>query len=242
MPAYVIRIFNKMLSIIIPTLNEKKNINQIANNLSKIKIVSEVIFVDDNSIDGTFQQIKKLKKKNFFKGFNRNKEERDLSKSVLYGVSKSSQNVILVMDCDLQHDTQYIELMWKKFLKNKCDILVASRFKKKNVLGNLGFLRSLTSNLAIFIINLIFGKKTSDPLSGFFICKKRIITKNKKFFFARGYKILFDILYNIRDEVKVVDYSIVFKKRIFEKSKFKLKIIILFLKHIFYTKFNFKIN
>ena len=162
-----------MITVVIPTLNEKKNINKIANSLSKIKIISEVIFVDDNSVDGTFQQIKKLKNKNFFRGFNRNKKDRDLSKSVLYGVSKSSKNFILVMDCDLQHDTQYIEFMWKKFLKNKCDVLVASRFRKKAVLGNLGFLRSVTSNLAILIINLVFGKKTSDPLSGFFICKKK---------------------------------------------------------------------
>ena len=226
-----------MISVVIPTLNEKKNINKIANNLSKIKIISEVIFVDDNSIDGTFQQIRKLKNKNFFKAFNRKKKERDLSKSVLYGASKSSQNFILVMDCDLQHDTKYIDLMYKKFLKNKCDILVASRFKKKNILGNLGFLRSIFSNFSIFVINFIFGKKTSDPLSGFFICKKEIINKNKKYFFAKGYKILFDILYNINENIKVNDYSIVFKKRNFEKSKFKIKIVMLFFQQMLHTKF-----
>ena len=48
-----------MISVIIPTLNEKKNILKIANKLNKIKIVSQVIFVDDNSIDGTFAEIKK---------------------------------------------------------------------------------------------------------------------------------------------------------------------------------------
>ena len=64
-----------MISVVIPTLNEKKNINKIANNLSKIKIISEVIFVDDNSIDGTFQQIRKLKNKIFFKAFNRKKKK-----------------------------------------------------------------------------------------------------------------------------------------------------------------------
>jgi len=51
------------ISVIIPTLNEKKNIKRIAKRLDKIKFIKEVIFVDDNSVDGTFLEIKKIKKK-----------------------------------------------------------------------------------------------------------------------------------------------------------------------------------
>ena len=72
------------------------------------------------------------------------------------------------MDCDLQHDANYIKKMWKIFKLKKLDLVIASRFEKKSYYGNLGFLRSLISRLAINIINIIFGKKTSDPLSGFF--------------------------------------------------------------------------
>ena len=56
------------ISVIIPTLNEKKNIFKISERLNKVKIISEVIFVDDNSTDGTFKEIKKIKLKKF-KGF-----------------------------------------------------------------------------------------------------------------------------------------------------------------------------
>ena len=48
-----------MISVIIPTLNEKKNISLIIKKLKRIKYIGEIIFVDDNSIDGTFQEIKK---------------------------------------------------------------------------------------------------------------------------------------------------------------------------------------
>ncbi len=119
-----------MISVVIPTFNEKKNIKLISQRLLKIKIVSEIIFVDDNSTDKTFLEIKNLKYKKV-KGFLRNTKTRDLSQSVIFGVKKAKKNVVLVMDCDLQHDVNYISKMWNKFNKMNCDLVIASRFKKK---------------------------------------------------------------------------------------------------------------
>ena len=90
-----------MISVIIPTLNEKKNVTILAKKLSRIKFISEIIYVDDNSKDGTFDQIKKLSQKKKIRGYQR-KKNRDLSKSVIYGVLKSKKNNVLIMDCDLQ--------------------------------------------------------------------------------------------------------------------------------------------
>ena len=52
-----------MISVIIPTYNEKKNISKILKKLLSIKKISEIIFVDDRSTDGTFLEIKKFLKK-----------------------------------------------------------------------------------------------------------------------------------------------------------------------------------
>ena len=224
-----------MISVIIPTLNEKKNILKIANKLNKIKIVSQVIFVDDNSIDGTFAEIKKIKFTKFC-GYLRKSKQRDLSQSVVYGVDKANNKNILVMDCDLQHDVKYIGMMWKLFIKSNYDVIVASRFKRKKFIGNISFLRSLISKFAIFLINSIFGTKSSDPLSGFFLCKKNLINAHKKNFFLRGYKILFDVIYNSKRNINVKDVEISFKKRNFEKSKFNIRVIWLFLRQMLYTK------
>mgnify|MGYP006872194872 CR=1 FL=1 len=57
------------------------------------------------------------------------------------------------MDCDLQHDTDYIFKMWSKFRKKKVDIVVAIRFAKTSFYGNLGFLRSIISKFGSFFIN-----------------------------------------------------------------------------------------
>ena len=141
------------------------------------------------------------------------------------------------MDCDLQHDVRYINSMWKKYKKKKVDLVVASRFVKKSYSGNLGFIRSLLSNFAVTVIINIFGKKTTDPLSGFFLCDKKIITDHANQFFLKGYKILFDILYNGKKNLKVSDLEIVFKKRYSDQSKFSLRIILIFIKQMIYTKF-----
>ncbi len=52
-----------MISVVIPTLNEKKNISLIIKKLIKLKFIYEIIFVDDNSSDGTFKEIEKFSKK-----------------------------------------------------------------------------------------------------------------------------------------------------------------------------------
>ena len=85
-----------MLSIIVPTLNEKKNIKILSRKLCKIHIISEIIFVDDNSIDGTYEEIKKIKNKKV-RGYLRNSKNKDLSKSVLMGIKKTKNQNILVM-------------------------------------------------------------------------------------------------------------------------------------------------
>ena len=94
------------LSLIIPVLNEEKNIylltKKIILNIKKIKY--EIIFVDDNSTDNTKKKLRELKKKyRFFKPIFRNKK-RDLTQSCFDGIKKSKYNNILIMDGDLQHN------------------------------------------------------------------------------------------------------------------------------------------
>ena len=225
-----------MISVVIPTFNEKENIKKILVMLQEIKIISEIIFVDDQSNDGTFAEIKKSQKSNI-KGYLRRAKKKDLSKSVLYGVKKSKNKNILVMDCDLQHDPKYIIKMWNNYCNNSYDIVIANRFQNKKIIGNLGYFRSLISLSMIHLINLIFGKKSLDPLSGFFLCKKNIILGYEKNFFSTGYKILFDIIYNGKNNLRIGHQNIKFNRRKYAESKFNLTIIRLFIKQMIYTIF-----
>ena len=217
----------KSFSIIIPTYNEKKNIRVLVNKISKFlnKQNHEIIVVDDNSLDGSlneFYNIKKVNKK--FSFYIRKEKEKDLSKSILYGIKKSKYNNLIIMDGDLQHNPKYLPLLTKIFLKKKYDILVAVRnFKKRSGLSSIRFLLSL---LLITLVNLFLDKKTSDPMSGFFVIKKYLFSENKKKLYSKGFKILFDVMYSSDKQLRIADYPIKFDFRKNNKSKMSLKVLI----------------
>ena len=71
---------------------------------------------------------------------------------------------------------------------------------------------------------MFFGKKTSDPMSGFFLIKKGIINKCKTRLYGKGFKILFDIISSCKIK-KVFDYPIKFKIRINNKSKMNYRVL-----------------
>ena len=227
------------ISIVIPILNEKKNLENLCSLIIKnLKFNKfEIIFVDDNSNDGSDEILKRLSKRNKkIKYIIRKSEKRDLSKSCIEGFKKSSYQNILVMDGDLQHDPKDIKKIAKTFFKKKADIAVGSRdlFNKKN--EGLDFLRLTTSKFLIIIVSLFLGKKTNDPMSGFFLFKKKIFTKSIKKMSKIGYKILLDLIYSVNYKIKVVDVVIDFKTRQLGKSKMNLKILI-FLIYVITVKF-----
>ncbi len=227
------------LSIVIPTYNEKKNLIKLSQSIKKyLKLKKyEVIFVDDNSNDGSLEILKEIKKNNKkFKYILRKQPIKDLSKSCFMGFKKSSYKNILVMDGDLQHDPKDINKLIKAYQRNKADIVVGSRNLFNNKNKGLGFVRLNTSKLLILVVSLMLGKKTNDPMSGFFLFKKKIFIKSAKKMNKIGYKILLDLIYSVNYKIKVVDVVINFKTRQLGNSKMNFKILI-FLIYVIILKF-----
>jgi|TARA_B110000037_G_C17005198_1_gene458961 dolichol-phosphate mannosyltransferase len=219
------------LSIVIPILNEGNNIQvlskKIIHNLKKINY--EIIFVDDNSNDKSQKILNDLKKN--YKFFNPvfRKKKRDLTQSCFDGIKRSKFNNILIMDGDMQHDPKYIIPMLQVFKKDDYDIVIGARPLVKGPNQGLSETRRFASNLLIILFS-VFNISTSDPMSGFFILKKNIYTKNKNFFFGKGFKILADILINSKQKLTIKDFNIQFKRRYNDKSKMNLKILIILIK------------
>ena len=221
-------------SIVIPVYNESKNlpllISQIYNVLQNHTF--ELIIIDDNSSDGTFEVLNKIKKKNF--RFFIRKKKRDLSRSCVLGFNKSKYKNILVMDGDLQHQPKDIKKLLKIFQLKKAHIVIGSRelFTRKK--HNLSFMRLSASRILIFIVNILLGNKTSDPMSGFFIFKKDIFIRNKHKLFNKGYKILMDLIYLDEKYQKIHDVKIDFANRNKGESKMNMKILLSLIYMIFY--------
>ena len=227
-------------TIVIPVYNEANNLKilipKIYQELKNKKF--EIIVVDDNSTDMTSKILEKFKKKNFHHIIRKN--NRDLSKSCILGFKKSKYNNIIVMDGDLQHKPSDIKKFLHIFRKISPDIIVGTRDLFKNKKHNLNIFRLFASRILILIVRLLLGNKTSDPMSGFFMFKKKIFIKSQKELVKKGYKILLDLLYIKNQKIKVIDVKINFNTRMKGKSKMSAKVLIYLISMIL-TKFVIKI-
>ena len=218
----------KSLSIIIPVLNEELNIKPLTNKIIKTlkKYKFEIIFVDDSSTDSSKKILKKLKSKYpYFKPIFRSKK-RDLSKSCFDGIKKSKYENILIMDGDLQHDPKFIPKMFNKYIKNNLDLVVGARKLYKQNNPGLSETRRFASLILIKLFSF-FNIKTKDPMSGFFLFKKKIFNKNKEKYFGKGFKILADLIINSKPSLNTEDVYIDFKRRYENESKMNYKILLI---------------
>ena len=225
-------------SIVIPTYKENENLIKLIPLIYKILDTNrynfELIIIDDDSRDGTTETCHIFKKK--FKNIHlvvRKNKVRDLSLSCICGFELSKFENILVMDADLQHNPKYLKLLIKRFSKEKIDFLVACRDFTNKSKVKVNFTRFFLSKIIIILFNFLLGFKTNDPMSGFFIFKKKIFVENKDKLFARGYKILADLIYSSKNKLKINDQFIIFNQRDMNSSKLNFKILLLILMLLF---------
>jgi len=213
----------KFFSIVLPVLNEEKNIKKLIFLLRKYlkNFRYEIIFVDDNSTDNTKKIIRSSSSKNI--RYYLRKKNKDLSLSCFFGIEKSRYANIIIMDSDLQHHPKYLPQLINLFFKKKLDFAAGVRNFKKDI--ELPFLRKIASIFLCNIFNFFLGYRVSDPMGGFFMFKKSIYHKYKPYLFGKGWKILADLIYN-KQNFLIDEIEIKFKKRIENKSKMNLKVLI----------------
>ncbi len=231
-----------MITILVPTFNENKNIFLFVETLNKINLrfKHNILFVDDNSKDGTLKELVRVKKKfNNIEYIVRKEKNRDLTQSLVYAINYIKDQYTLVMDCDLQHDYNKINLIIEKIVENDYDLVIGSRFIKdgQNIFMNKR--RIFESKLGIFLVKFLGINNIKDPLSGFFIIRTKLLSNLKNKIKTRGFKILLTILYLYKNKLNYYELPIKFNKRIYGNSKLNSKVKILFLEQILRLKFNF---
>ena len=227
-----------MITILIPTLNERKNIliitNALLENNDLEKIITNIIFIDDNSSDGTAEELNIVSNK-FSKVISviRKDHSKDLTKSILLGLKLVKSEYVCVMDADLQHDINAVNIFYNLIKTNKSDLIIGSRFLDKSFINNLSNTRKILSKSGNLIGYILGIKDIKDPLSGFFMIKTSIFKSISKKIDTEGFKILLTILAILNKKIKIKEIQINFYSRKHGQSKLKIKVLFIFLKQIF---------
>lgn len=166
-----------MISIIVPTYNERENLEELFERIAKAleRKEFEIIVVDDDSPDRTWEKAEELAKEYPMKVIRRT-NERGLSSAVIRGFEEARGEIFVVMDADLQHPPEVIpELI--KAIENGADIAIASRYVRGGKVENWYWWRKLISRGAIMIGRVALPKIRGirDPVSGFLPLKGRLL-------------------------------------------------------------------
>ena len=142
--------------IIVPTLNEKDNITILFNKLNTTNIEFDLLFIDDNSSDGSQEIIKNILKKNqnincIFRP--KKKGIGSAHKDGLIWSYRKNYKIIITMDADGTHDPKYLKSLINE-LKN-FDIVITSRFLEKDSLKNWPLFRIFLTTLRHLTISLL---------------------------------------------------------------------------------------
>ncbi|MGA1793696.1 MAG: glycosyltransferase [Thermoplasmatota archaeon] len=221
-----------ILSVIIPTFNEKENmpliIPRVAKVLGRAGIPHEILVMDDDSPDGTASSVRKLAKKFPQARCIVRKTEKGLSPAVIQGYREADGDILLVMDADLSHPVEALPSMYNAIAKEGADIVVGSRHAKGGGIENWPFSRRFISWGAASMARPL--TSCSDPMSGFFAVKPEVIKGAP--LKPKGYKILLEVLVKGKYN-KVAEVPITFKDRQLGESKLGSKVIINYLQHLF---------
>jgi len=216
--------------VIIPTYNEIENIEAIIRAVFELKTEFHVLIVDDNSPDGTANEVKKLQQEFSDRLFLEvRKEKSGLGTAYIHGFKwaiAKKYNYIFEMDADFSHTPSDL-LRLHTACKNGADVAVGSRYKKGVNVVDWPLYRVLLSYGASFYVKMITGMRVHDPTAGF-VCYKRNVLENLDLDSIRFVGYAFQIEMKFRAYVqnyKIEEVSIIFRDRVKGKSKMSSSIV-----------------
>ncbi len=220
-----------MISIVVPTFNEKGNI---ATLLSRIDdtlkgIPYEVIFVDDSN-DDTPQVIEEAAKENTHVRLFHRENEKGLATAVVKGFSLAKGDFVACMDADLQHPPEVLLDMYAAMLAH-ADMAIPSRLIPGGSDGGLDLIRKIISGSARYMAKIILPclRKISDPTSGLFMVRRELLEEAQ--LNPIGWKIMVEVLAQCKVK-NVLETPYTFHDRESGESKISLKVSLQFIEQL----------
>src|SRR5579883_2692252 len=209
------------LAVVVPTFNERENIAPVLDRLAFALegIRYEVIFVDDDSPDGTANAVREIARTNPRVRVLQRILRRGLASACLEGMMATPAPYIAVMDADLQHDERILPRMLAKLKEERLDLVVATRNAAGGSKGSFARHRVLLSDLGHRLSLWISHTEISDPMSGFFVLTREYLEEVVRSASGVGFKILLDLVASARRPVRVGEVAYTFRNRLHGDSK-----------------------
>ena len=218
--------------VIIPTYNEKENIEITFSKIIHLKTKFDIVVVDDNSPDKTGQIVQNFMQNNKHQlniHLITRKEKKGLGSAYIegfrYTISKK-YSYIFQLDADGSHNPNDLEILQKELSSKKSDVVIGSRYIKGITVVNWPIERVLISYFANKYVNLITGINVKDTTGGFNGYTYRTLKNILDYqIFFEGYAFQIQMKFIAwKLKFKICEIPIIFKDRERGKSKMSFSI------------------
>ena len=213
--------------IVIPTLNESENILKIYKKIRKTYKLASLLFIDDNSSDGSQNIIINLRKKDRKVDYIFRHKKLGIGSAHKLGIKfakNKNYRFICTMDCDGTHDPTYIRSMFK--LIKSCEIVITNRFIIKDALFGWGLKRIIITKFRYYLVRVLLNSKL-DGSGGFRLYDLKKIKLNDIFKAKdNNYSFFWESIFLLEKKYHIAEIPIRLHARMLGSSKMQFKDVI----------------
>lgn len=220
---------NGSVLIVIPTYNERENIEELLNTVFNLKAGYHVLVVDDNSPDGTAHRVLRLQKLYADQLFVLLRPcKSGLGRAYVDGffwALKRNYDYICSMDADFSHEPADIARLLSTCVYGQSDMVIGSRYVLGSRLMHWPFKRILYSKIANYLTRIVMGLPMKDVTAGF-VCYRCALLKNLDLdhIVSSGYSFQIEMKFlAYRHGAQMMEIPITFRNRVKGKSKMYIK-------------------
>jgi dolichol-phosphate mannosyltransferase len=214
-----------MIAVVIPTLNERDNVEPLVIRITQCEPPpNEIIFVDDGSTDGTRDRVRALMTSHPVRLIERDGPELGLAGAVIAGARAAEADILVVMDADLSHPPEKISELVRPLNRDAADMVIGSRYVQGGSTPGWPFWRKIMSRVAAAAAFPI--TRVHDSMCGFFAIRRGLLLELAPA--ATGFKIAFETIVGGGGKLRVLEVPIVFRDRARGTSKMSFGIALVF--------------
>ena len=230
------------LSVILPTYNERNNIEPLLCELLKLSDLFELelIVVDDSSTDGTLLIVRDLAQRDRRIRFISRVGRSGLSSAIKEGCLCATGEILAIMDTDGQHEVNTVSNGIQKLIRNNLDFVVGSRFLDNSAIRGLSEARKGGSSIANSLAKLSLPREYShmtDFMSGCIVLDRQSCISFIEKIDVNGFKFLYELLAVSKGKLNGREIELIFQPRKYGKSKLDIAIVWDFLVSLVHTFF-----